>query len=233
MINRDLLRIGLKAGGAPIMWERTILDALHSIGELVPSGSRVLEIGYGDGLLTCYLCRELGWRITGLEVSRASHRKAVNQARECGLSECIEFQHCRPDETRKYHGQYDAVFIKTVLYSSSSVEEYMQWLDWILTMLRPGGVLIDFETGRANSLTQWYRVLRGRKYVDSCLYTSSIEKLYDDRFSIVYRRYYGGWSQFLSPIPWLYFIASRAEERMEERHADNSFIVAIIAQKSA
>lgn len=56
------LRAGLVAGGAPVMWERAILELLPGIRRHVPAGSRVLEVGYGDGLLSCWLAREMGWR---------------------------------------------------------------------------------------------------------------------------------------------------------------------------
>jgi cyclopropane fatty-acyl-phospholipid synthase-like methyltransferase len=198
--------------------------------EIVPAGSRVLEVGYGDGLLTCYLCQEMDWRIVGLEVNRKAQGMAEQHARQYGLSDRLELLCCDPEEIYQHHGQYDAVFIKTVLYLSRNLEEYGRWLNWILSVLRPEGVLINFETGRANALTQFYRRLRRRSYTDLCLYTSQVEALYDARFEIIDRRYYGGFSQFLAPIPSLYFITSRIEESLRSRHADNSFIVSVIAR---
>jgi cyclopropane fatty-acyl-phospholipid synthase-like methyltransferase len=206
-------------------------EALPNIRELVPPESRVLEIGYGDGLLTCYLCQELGWRVIGLEVDREAQRLAEQYARQYGLSDRIEFRCGEPEEVFQHHGKYDAVFIKTVLYNSPNLEVYSRWLDWILSVLRPGGVFINFATGRANALTQCYRRLRRREYTDLCLYTSQVEALYDARFEIIERRYYGGWSQFLAPVPALYFMASRLEETLRPGHADNSFIVSIIARR--
>jgi protein-L-isoaspartate O-methyltransferase len=230
--NKLSLRDGLEAGGAPLMWERTVREVLPTIRYLVPSWSRVLEVGYGDGLLTCYLCRELGWRMVGLEVDRESQRVAEKHAGQYGLSDRIEFRCCAPEETQQHCGQYDAVFIKTVLYHSQSLEEYGRWLDWIISVLRPGGVFINFESGRANGLTQCYRRLRQRSYTDLCLYKSDIEALYVSRFEIIDRRYYGGWSQFLAPVSSLYSLGSRIEERLRPCHADNSFVVSIVARHS-
>jgi tRNA A58 N-methylase Trm61 len=212
------------------MWERVVRDALPTMRELVPSGSQVLEVGYGDGLLTCYLCQKLGWQVVGLEVNKQAQRLAEQHAGQYGLSDRIEFQCLAPEEIFLHHGQYDAVFIKTLLYSSPSLEEYARWLEWILSLLRPGGILINFESGRANGLTQCYRRLRRRGYTDLCLYTMQVEALYDARFEIIERRYYGGWSQFLAPVPALYFFASRLEETMRPRHADNCFIVLNISR---
>jgi glycosyltransferase involved in cell wall biosynthesis/ubiquinone/menaquinone biosynthesis C-methylase UbiE len=225
------LHAGLAAGGAARMWEGVLRDALGIMREIVPGGSRVLEVGYGDGLLSCYLGRQLGWSLTGLESSSAAHHKAMQHAERFDLARQVKFRYCAPEETHQHRGQYDAVFIKTVLYNSRNLEEYSRWLDWILSVLRPGGIFINFETGRANVLTQYYRRLRGRSYTNLCLYTRQVEALYDARFEIVDRRYYGGWSQFLAPVPGLYFLASRIEEALQPRHADNSFIVSIIARR--
>ena len=231
MRNKPTLRDGLEAGGAPVMWKRAMREALATVRELVPPGSRVLEVGYGDGLLTCYLCRELDWRVVGLEAYRNAHRVAEQHAGQYGLADRLEFRCCAPEETQLHCGQYDAVFIKTVLYNSPNLEEYGRWLDWILSVLRPGGVFINFETGRANALTRCYRRMRRRSYTNLCLYTRQVETLYDARFEIIDRRYYGGLSQFLAPVPLFYHLAARIEETLRPRHADNSFIVSIIARR--
>ena len=227
----SLLKDGLEAGGAPVMWERAVVDALPEMRMHAPSGSHVLELGYGDGLLSCYLCREFGWQVVGLDIDPKAQACAIENASKYNLVGRVEFRCCVPDETRKHKGQYDAVFIKTVLYNSKTLEEYGQWLDLILSVLKPGGVLINFETGRANGMVQAYRRLRKRSYTDLCLYTKAAEVLYDMRFKILYRRYYGGWSQFFSPVAGLYKLAARFEEAIGERNAGNCFIVSIIAKK--
>ncbi len=224
------VRLGLEAGGAPILWQRALSDALPPIRGLLGSESKVLEVGYGDGLLSCYLCSELGSYWTGVDIRREAQREAIENARRYGLQGRIRFDVCAPEETRRQTGHYDAVFIKTVLYTSHSLAEYGKWLDWIISVLKPGGCLVNFETGRANALTQLYRRIRGRSYTNLRLYTSSEERLYDDRFEILFRRYYGGVSQFLAPVPVLYRLASTLEEAVRTRDADNCFVVSIIGR---
>lgn len=226
-----LLKDGLEAGGAPVMWERVVLEALPEMQKLVPAGSRVLEVGYGDGLLSCYMSGKLEWRMTGLDKDERAQARAVKNAEKYGLNGRMVFNCCEPAQTRNHKGEYDAVFIKTVLYNSGTLKEYSLWLDWILSVLKPGGVLINFETGKASGMVQAYRRLRKRSYTDLCLYTRATEKLYDERFKILYRRYYGGWSQFMAPLPALYRLAFRTEEAISSRDADNCFIVSIIAKK--
>lgn len=222
---------GFKAGGAPVMWARALRDNLSTMRNLVPPDSRVLEVGYGDGLLTCYLGRELGWQVLGLEVDPQAQRLAQEHAQEFGLSGKIEFRCLEPEQVFQHQGRYDAVFIKTVLYLAPTPAEYGRRLDWIAARLRPGGVFINFETGRANALTQCYRRLRGRSYTNLCLYTPRIEALYDARFDIIQRRYYGGLSQFLAPVSILYRLAAGLEEGLRPRQADNCFLVSVIARR--
>lgn len=227
------LRPGLGAGGAPVIWERVVREALPTVRALLPPKSRVLEVGYGDGLLSCYLCRELGWRLLGWEIDPQAHRLAQEHARQYGLAERLDFRCGEPEEILAQRGQYDGVFLKTVLYNCPNLEEYARWLDWILTMIKPGGIFVNLKSGRANALTQWYRRLRGRSYTDRCLYTRRVEALYDARFEIVERRYYGGLSQFLAPMPTLYRLAASLEETLRPRHADNAFIISVIARRPA
>lgn len=193
----------------------------------------MLEIGYGDGLLSCCLAAESGWSLVGLDAMPAAAAAATAAAERYGLEQRLDFRACRPEETRLHHGSYDAVFAKTVLYASESLLDYGAWLDWILSVLRPEGVLVNFETGRANELMQIYRRLRGKAYAGLCLYTSKVEALYDHRFELIFRRHYGGLSQLLSPAPVLYEAAAALEERLADRSADNCFAVAIVARKPA
>jgi precorrin-6B methylase 2 len=98
-----------------------------------------LEVGYGDGLLTCFLCRELGWRVVGLEVNPEAQRLAQEHARRFGLSDGLEFRCLEPEEVFCQQGRYDAVFVKTVLYLAETLEEYGRRLTGLSRYSGPGG----------------------------------------------------------------------------------------------
>lgn len=232
MAIRPELRAGLLAGGAPRLWENVLRDSLPHIRAALPPESRVLEVGYGDGLLSCFLAAELGWEITGLDVRPEAFDAARAAARRFALEDRVGFRLCAPEDTRKHQGPWDAVFVKTVLYSSRSLEEYSQWLDWVRAVLRPGGILVNYETGRANALMQVYRRFRRREYTDLCLYTSAVEALYDARFEILWRRHYGGVSQLLAPLAGVFELVQFLERTVGSRTADNCFIVATVARKA-
>ena len=114
-MNSPDLREGLLAGGAPRMWEQVVRESLPAVRQAVPPGSRVLEVGYGDGALSCWLASELGWHITGLDITPEARAAAERRAAAAGLQDRVEFRVCAPEATRDHRGQYDAVFIKTVL----------------------------------------------------------------------------------------------------------------------
>jgi len=96
----------------------------------------------------------LGWRVVGLEIDRKAHQVAEQHARQYGFSDSLEFRCCEPEEVFQHRGEYEGVFIRTVLYNSPNLGEYARWLDWILSVLKPGGAFVNFKTGRANALAQ-------------------------------------------------------------------------------
>jgi len=230
----QLLISGLKAGGATKMWEEIICDALPTIRSLLPEGAKVLEVGYGDGVLSCFLARELGWEINGIDPDKNAYQRASELASLLGISDKVKFLCMRSQDfldKENINNKFDGVFIKTVLYNSKNLYEYEEWLHKIYNALKPHGTLVNFETGRSNRIVQTYRLFRGREYASWCLYNSAIERLYDKMFYIVYRRYYGGISQFFSGLPFVYKLLRRVESRVRSRNADNCFAVTIIGRK--
>lgn len=233
MSRQATLEEGVRVTGAAPMWTRILELALAHGAPLLPPGSSVVEVGYGDGSLTCHLAQRFGWRITGFDVLASAHRAARERAREAGVGHLLDLRLVEPDETWRHEGQYDGVFIKTVLYNARSLAEYGRWLDWVRSVLVPRGVFINFENGKANLLTYLYRKLRHRYYTNLCMYDGRIHSLYEARFDLLWRGHFGAVSQFLAPLPRLYRLAAAVEERLWPRTADNSFVTALVARKHA
>ena len=101
------LKAGLKAGGAPVLWERVFLDIIPTMKRLVNPGTHVLEIGYGDGILSYYLSKELGWKITGMDISIDAHELATGNANKFGMVNQINFLYCRPEEIQGHNDPAD------------------------------------------------------------------------------------------------------------------------------
>lgn len=231
---KQFLINGLKAGGATKMWEDIICDALPTMRSLLPEGAKVLEVGYGDGVLSCFAARELGWKICGVDPDKGAYQKASQLAALLNMGDSVKFLRMRSQDyldMSNINNHFDGVFIKTVLYNSKNICEYKEWLHKIYGALKPGGIFVNFETGKSNRIVQMYRLFRGREYAGWCLYTSAIERLYDEIFDITYRKYYGGISQFFFNLPFVYRLLRNAESRVRTRNADNCFAVAIIGRK--
>lgn len=226
------LESALAATGAIRMWRKILRSSLDSARSFLPPGSRLLEVGYGDGLLTCYLAREYGWSIVGLDCEPQAFEQAKANAARYGLNSHLDLRLIKPGDTWKFSGQYDAVFVKTVLYTATSLEQYGEWLDWVVSVLKFNGLLINYENGKTNRLTYWYRKLRGRAYADLCMFDKQIEELYRRRFKEISIQFYGALSQFVAPVPVLYETIALIEESLLERTADNSYVASILAHKT-
>jgi SAM-dependent methyltransferase len=59
----------------------------------IVAGTSVLDIGSGTGGPACYLARNLGCRVLGVDVSMVGHAQAETRARENGLSHLAKFRH--------------------------------------------------------------------------------------------------------------------------------------------
>ncbi len=59
----------------------------------IVAGTSVLDIGSGTGGPACYLARNLGCRVLGVDVSVVGHAQAETRAHESGLSHLVKFRH--------------------------------------------------------------------------------------------------------------------------------------------
>ena len=94
----------LAGGSARRMWKFVLKDTWDVIRKTVPAGSQVLEVGYGDGLLSCYLCHHLGWNLVGLESNSRAYHTAQQNAERFGLSPRAKFKFCALEETTQHRG---------------------------------------------------------------------------------------------------------------------------------
>jgi cyclopropane fatty-acyl-phospholipid synthase-like methyltransferase len=101
------------------IWAPAVESALQRAAVLVPSDANVLEVGYNTGMMACYMARHYGWNLVGYDISEALRIKATKTAKSYGLEDKTDFRVCLPDETLLIEGNYDAVFLKSVLYHIS------------------------------------------------------------------------------------------------------------------
>lgn len=130
------------------VWVPAVSSALDRAAAMLPSDAKVLEIGYNSGMMSCYIAAWYGWNIVGYDIADSSRIKAEATARRYELEEMTDFRVCSPDETLSIQGDYDAVFLKSVLYHISDKAVYRNWLDWLHSIVKDDGVVIAVENGK-------------------------------------------------------------------------------------
>lgn len=214
------------------IWSPAVISALDRAAAIVPSDAKVLEVGYNSGLMSCYMASHYGWKIVGYDISDSSRIKATKTAWQYALEEKIDFRVCSPDETLSIQGVYDAVFLKSVLYHISDKGVYREWLNWLHSVVKDGGVVIAVENGRGGLLDRIYRKrVKKSRWADFLLFDRWAEQEFQQRFRLVDVRYFGRFSQFFTSLPKACSLIQTLEDRVCPASADHCFVASIVAQK--
>jgi len=88
---------------------RELLASCH-VGE----GQYVLEVGCGIGSTTCYIAKQYGCRVVGIDISTGMVAKARGRARRRGLDSRIEFRVADAQSLPFADGTFDAVIDESV-----------------------------------------------------------------------------------------------------------------------
>lgn len=228
--DQELLKAAMPTG-ARALWCPLVEQTLDVASSDLPPSSQVLEIGYGNGMLACYAAKKYGWQITGYDISKAAFEEAKANAKVLAHEALPTFKLITPTEIFSIQGKWDAVLIKTVLYDSKDLSEYQRWIDWIKSVLKPSGTLINFENGKGSLSVNFYRRIRRRIYRDRCLFNQHIEKIYRQHFDVKKMTYHGGgFSWMFANHPLLYHGIENIENLIGHRHANNSFVVSVLAK---
>ena len=134
------------------IWVLAVSSALDRAAAMLPSNAKVLEIGYNSGMMSCYMAARYGWNIVGYDIYDSAKDRAEETSRRYGLEGMTGFHVCSPDETLFIKGDYDAIFLKSVLYHISDKAVYRSWLDWLHSVVKDGGWLLRSKMERGGCL---------------------------------------------------------------------------------
>jgi cyclopropane fatty-acyl-phospholipid synthase-like methyltransferase len=233
MSGRDDLALERCLEWRPLDWAPAARAAIESARDLLVPGASLLEVGFQTGMMALHFANRFGVRVTGYDADPAAVGKANANAVRHGLSGSVEFNHCRPEETTRIAGSFDVVFMKSVLVFARDPATYRSWLEWVRSVLRPGGAFIALENGRGEVLTRLYRrhVLKAR-YVDQCPF--DCRRLEDFRkvFDRVDAWHFGRWSQFVGWSRPLHGAVVALENRLFPPTPDVNFVTAIVARRN-
>ena len=214
------------------IWAPAVSSALDRAAAMLPSDAKVLEIGYNSGMMSCYMASRYGWNIVGYDIADSSRIKAEATARRYELEGMTDFRVCSPDETLSIQGDYDAVFLKSVLYHISDKAVYRNWLDWLHSVVRDGGVVIAVENGQGGLIDRIYRkTVKKSRWADFLLFDGWAEQEFRQRFRDVDVRYFGRFSHFFTSLPKACRVIRTLEDRFCPPSAEHCFVASIVAQK--
>ncbi|MFD3437683.1 class I SAM-dependent methyltransferase [Streptomyces sp. NPDC058685] len=108
-------------------------------------GDRLLDVGCGWGSLAMHAAREYGAQVTGVTLSREQAAYARKRIAEAGLTDRIEIRVQDYRDVRD--GPYDAIASIGMAEHVGQVR-YLEYAEQLLTLLRPGGRLLNHQIAR-------------------------------------------------------------------------------------
>jgi cyclopropane fatty-acyl-phospholipid synthase-like methyltransferase len=192
--------------------------------------SNVLELGFCSGKMSCFLAQNLGWNMNSFECVEKYVEVANSNAKFYQVTDRTNFTYLHQDNTFSIQDKYDGIFLKSFLYHNKNMDKYLEWIKWLYDRLEVGGKLVLSENGQGHFLDRFYRskVQQNNTWKENILYSSKIESELKKVFPNNEIKYFGGISQYLTPIAPLSHLA----QKIERPNADNCFIVSIVATKT-
>jgi spermidine synthase len=119
------------------------------------TGSRVLEVGVGTAPVACYLAQELGWHVTGIDISATPLEKARARVAADGRVGSVDIVHGNVYE-HAFPTRFDGIY-GTGAFCHFNAERLFARCR---SLLRPGGVLAFMERVRLGEVgaDAWQRL---------------------------------------------------------------------------
>lgn len=136
-------RLGNVAGTNDILLKQLEMEQLLST---VPHGSRVLDVGCGNGDTLVRLARELSCEGVGVDYTRGMVALAEEAARKAGVADRVAFRQGRVPGLPINSEGFDCALTERCLINLSSPEEQKRAFDDIIRNVRPGGTYLMIES---------------------------------------------------------------------------------------
>lgn len=117
----------------------------------IPQGSRVLDLGCGNGATMVDLAREKGCTCVGIDFSSKMAKIALSAVVEANLEEEIEIHNMSVPPIPKQFGAFDVVISKRCLINLANVEQQKQAVQGIADILDPGSKYLMVECSQQGS----------------------------------------------------------------------------------
>ena len=136
---KDLSYFGIQSawGVTKHLGGRRATDRLVQLCAITPE-SKVLEIGCGVGITSCYLARNVGCSVTSIDLNEPMVTWARQRAEREGLADRIAFRVADAQDLPFSDGSFDAVISESV---TAFVPDKARAINEYRRVLRPGGSL--------------------------------------------------------------------------------------------
>jgi ubiquinone/menaquinone biosynthesis C-methylase UbiE len=177
-------------------------DMALEIARLIPGGSKVLDVGCGNGFIAHHLSAMLGTAVIGIDVMASTAAP-------------IDY---RPYDGRHFPVSNDSVDAILLCYVLHHTQDIQMMLSEIRRVLRRGGVAIIYEDIPRTSWDQGLCRLHDRKWrrlTGPCSFrnTSEWRALFDSfGFEIVSRRWLSRWRNLTHPVTRFSFVLRRRSQ---------------------
>lgn len=137
-------RNGLSMAEAQRLMERELGKALE-----LPRGAKVLDAGCGEGYVAMHLAQEFGYDVHGIDLLPEAIKSAEDNKAKANLG-TINFSVMDYSETSFPEDTFDGIYtIETFVHTP----DYKKTLQEFYRILKPGGVLVNFEYALADRMT--------------------------------------------------------------------------------
>ncbi len=162
--------------------------------------AEVLDYGCGIGPSIIKVSNYEPKKITGIDISEISIKKAQDRTRDLG--EMVELKVDNCEQTSFENNQFDLVYGHGILHHL----EFSKCLDEILRILKPGGSFLFVEPLGTNPIINLYRKLTPRsRSIDEHPFTSKDLKLLKSKYKDVEIKFYG----FLTLVFFPFYLDSK------------------------
>jgi len=110
------------------------LAGLCHIGE----GAYVLDVGCGAGVTSCFLARQYGCRVMGVDIRARMVERSEERARREGVADRVEFRVADAQDLPFEDGTFDAVITESV---TAFPEDKQRAVNEYVRVIRPGGYM--------------------------------------------------------------------------------------------
>lgn len=193
----------------------------------IPQGSRVFDIGCGNGATMVDLARGKGCTCVGIDFSSKMAEAALFTVVEAGLEEAIEIHNIGVLPIPNQFGAFDVVISKRCLINLANVEQQKQAVQGIADILNPGGKYLMVECSQQGSdYTNEVRQSIGLHPIEAPWHNlffdeREVEQWQSDDFQIEDFRHISSTYNFLSRVVY----AKLAEQSGEELKYDSDINV--------